>query len=397
MKISILFSILICTICAPLSAAAQTEQISANITLGPYLQAVTEDGFTVVWMTDIDACSWVEVAPDDETHFFAMERPKYYETIAGKRPVGKLHKVHVDGLEKGTVYRYRVMQQCLLSKVGEKKLYFGVPSGNDPFRQKPYTVKTLDRNAVDCDFAVFNDIHGRDSLFRPLARDIVKDSIDMVFFNGDMLSAMDKQEQLVKGYLSSAAELFGANVPFFHAKGNHENRGWFAYRYLDFFPTTTGETYYLVRQGPLAAIVLDCGEDKPDSDISYYGLIQSDSYREKEELWLKNIIETEQFKSAPVKIALLHIPASMGGWHGNMEINRLFIPLLEKAGIDLMISGHIHRYNLSDGKDRGCSFPVLINAFSEKHYFHITKDGIQAKRIDTDGKVLDEYFFPSDN
>lgn len=393
MKRTIIAAIL--ALAALVTSAQEQQKLSASIVVGPYLQAVTETGFTVVWITDVDAAAWVEVAPDDGSHFFACDRPKYYETVLGKRPVGKLHKVRVEGLEKGTVYRYRVMQQALMTKVGEKKVCFGIPSGNDPFRQKPYEVRTLDSSAADCDFSICNDIHGRDSLFRCLFKDARNDSLDFVIFNGDMLSAMDREDQILKGYLSSASELFASYVPFFHARGNHENRGWFSYRFLDYFPTTNGLPYYLVRQGPAAILILDCGEDKPDSDISYSGLILSDEYREQEAEWLEKVIETEEFRSAPVKIAVLHMPSSVGGWHGNREINRLIIPLLEKAGIDLMLSGHIHKYSFSGPGERGCAFPVLINGYNEKHNFHITEDGISAKRIDSDGKVLKEYFFPA--
>lgn len=50
-------------------------QPSVRIAHGPYLQQVTDDGFTVVWTTTINAASWVEVAPDDGSHFYAAERP----------------------------------------------------------------------------------------------------------------------------------------------------------------------------------------------------------------------------------------------------------------------------------------------------------------------------------
>ncbi len=373
--------------------AQEKEQLSAKIVVGPYLQAVTEDGFTVVWTTDMDAVAWVEVAPNDNSHFFAEDRPKYYQSEAGKRPIGKLHAVRVEGLEKGTTYRYRVMQQSVISPEGDKRLLFGIPSGNDPFRQKPYTVTTLDRDKESMDFAVINDIHGKDSIFRALMKDVVADKLDMVFFNGDMLSSMDSEEQLYDGYLRSAAELFGAYIPFFNLRGNHESRGLFSYRHLDYFPTTSGETYYLIRQGPAAILMLDCGEDKPDNDISYFGLMLSDSYREKEAEWLKKTVQSEEFQSAPVKIAVLHMPPGPTGWHGIREINRLFVPILNEAGIDLMLSGHIHRYSFSEGADRGCNFPVLTNGASEKHYFHVTREGITGKRIDAAGKVLQEYDF----
>ena len=55
------------------SAAAQP---SVRIAGGPWLQQPTDEGFTVVWTTTLDAAAWVEVAPDDGSHFYAAERPR---------------------------------------------------------------------------------------------------------------------------------------------------------------------------------------------------------------------------------------------------------------------------------------------------------------------------------
>ena len=85
---------------ASLLAAAACGQPSVRIAHGPYLQQVSEDGFTVVWTTTVDAAAWVEVAPDDGTHFYAEERPKYYDTHIGKRRTGQLHRVRVGGLRR---------------------------------------------------------------------------------------------------------------------------------------------------------------------------------------------------------------------------------------------------------------------------------------------------------
>ena len=63
-----------------------------KIEAGPYLQAVTETGFTVVWASDTDAVAWVEVAPDDGSDFYAAERPRYYHSEHGKRIIGRLHR-----------------------------------------------------------------------------------------------------------------------------------------------------------------------------------------------------------------------------------------------------------------------------------------------------------------
>lgn len=70
---------------------------AVKITHGPYLQMVGENEVVVVWTTDKKALSWVEVAPDDGTHFYACQRDKYYEINFGKRALDTLHKVKIHG------------------------------------------------------------------------------------------------------------------------------------------------------------------------------------------------------------------------------------------------------------------------------------------------------------
>ena len=90
-----IFLALICAASAAFSFA-QTPQV--RMTGGPYLQNVTETSFTVVWTTNMDAISWVEIAPDDGTSFYNVERPKYYDKRGlGRRPITNLHKVTVTG------------------------------------------------------------------------------------------------------------------------------------------------------------------------------------------------------------------------------------------------------------------------------------------------------------
>ena len=283
-------------------------QPSVRIAHGPYLQQVTDDGFTVVWTTTMDAASWVEVAPDDGSHFYAAERPKYYDSHIGKRRIGRLHRVRVEGLEPGTTYRYRIMQQGVLCEEGNKRVILGEGYGSDILKHKPYTATTLDESKDKTEFWVVNDIHARDSVFRLLLKGVEKAKPDFVCFNGDMLSSMESERQLFDGYLNSAAELLTpAGVPIVAARGNHENRGSFSSKFLDYFPTSTGEVYYAFRQGPVCFLVLDCGEDKPDSDIRYYGMSTTDAYREQEARWLQQLVDCEEDRSAPVHIVILHM------------------------------------------------------------------------------------------
>ena len=62
-----------------LSMASAQSSPRAKVLCGPYVQCMSETGFTVIWTTDVDAVAWVEVAPDDGSHFYNKERDKYYD------------------------------------------------------------------------------------------------------------------------------------------------------------------------------------------------------------------------------------------------------------------------------------------------------------------------------
>lgn len=383
------------------SAEAQNKSInippesgmlpSARIACGPWIQAVGEDEFTVVWTTTIDAAVWVELAPNDGTNFYHEERPKYYHSEYGRRLTGKLHRVRITGLEKGTTYRYRIFQQAVLINEGNKRVVLGEGFGSDIKDKKPYTVTTLDRDKNEVNFSMVNDIHGNDSIFRQLTSGVKNQPTDFVVFNGDMLTQIESESQIIDGYLNSAAQLFASQIPFYAVRGNHENRGAFSYEFFNYFPNPNNNAYYSFRHGPAYFIFMDCGEDKPDSDIRYYGLSVSDQMREEEAKWLKQVVETKEFKEAPVKIVVLHMPPFGNGWHGMSEINRLFLPVLNDAGIDLMLCGHTHKHSFVEKGTANNNFPVLINSNLWRTDVSITSSGIRAKLVDASGKVLKTY------
>jgi len=41
---------------------------------GPYLQHLDENGVSIVFTTNRTGIAWVELAPDDSTHFYLTER-----------------------------------------------------------------------------------------------------------------------------------------------------------------------------------------------------------------------------------------------------------------------------------------------------------------------------------
>ena len=378
----------------PLFAAlsAHAEEIKApKIVAGPYIQACSDSEFTVVWQTDSDALCWVEIAPDDGTHFYNTARKQYFQTIHGRRPIGRWHKVTVDGLEPNTLYRYRVLHKGITTNQGNKRVRYTESKGSDVYRRQPYTIRTLGGGEDVTRFAIGNDFHDKPELISQLfSKDIITPQrYDFVLYNGDMVSSFESEERLVSSVIAPSVAQFATQIPLFFSRGNHETRGAAATTYTDYFPTTTAEPYYTFSDGPALFIVLDGGEDKPDSDIEYHDLVRYDNYREREAKWLKSVVESEQFKAATVKIVIIHIPPKSSGWHGEAEIARLFVPILNQAGIDAMFCGHIHKYRFSEANDPtyGCNFPIICLPNRVRADIEVSKERVSYSITNTNGEI----------
>ena len=76
--------------------------------------------------------------------------------------------------------------------------------------------------------------------------------------------------------------------------------------------------------------------------MEYAGIADYDIYREEESLWVRSVVEENDFKQSSLRIAFLHIPPTIGNWHGNYHLQQTLLPVLNTAGIDLMLSGHTH-------------------------------------------------------
>ncbi len=332
---------------------------SIDITHGPYLQAIDENGVTIVWTTSKPAVSWVEMAPDGTDSFYSQEQIKYFDTEHGIRVVDTLHRVRVEGLDAGTTYRYRIFSKEVVGNQGGRLMYGFIASTN-VYSKKPLSFTTLDVRKSSINFKMVNDIHDRSDMLSEMLRDVNRENTDLVFFNGDMVSVVSSEKRIFDGFMDVAIKLFASEVPVFFARGNHETRGPFSTRFPDYFPTINNKLYYNFTHGPVHFVVLDGGEDKPDSDIEYSELAQFDAYRDKQAVWLKNIVETKDFENALYRVVIIHIPVAGRSWHSYQDLQRKFLPILNKANIDIMLCGHEHNYRYME-PDSQVVFPILVN------------------------------------
>ena len=219
---------------------------------------------------------------------------------------------------------------------------------------------------------------------------ITPDKYDFVVFNGDMVSSFESENRIVEGVITPSTAQFATEVPLFYSRGNHETRGAWATTFTDYFPTSTGAPYYSFSDGPAFFIVLDGGEDKPDNDIEYHDLVRYDIYREQEAEWLKSVVATDAFKQAAVKIVIIHVPPKATGWHGEAEIARLFVPILNNAGVDAMFCGHIHKYRFSEANDPvyGSNFPIICNPNRTRMDVDVNRDKITYTITNAENKQI---------
>lgn len=298
-KLNLLLILLTCAV-APLLA-------EIKILHGPYLQNLGENEVTIVWVSDKPSIGWLEIAPDDGSHFYATERQKIFDTKIGIKNTSRIHSVKLEGLKPATTYRYRVCAQEVISHEGHKVIYGDITTAFS-YAKEANSFTTNDATKPSVSFAMVNDIHGRNDVLENMINQCNLETTDLFLFNGDMVSISDNEEQMFGGFMDKAVELFASNLPMYYCRGNHETRGAMAPNFKDYFNPKADELFYAFRQGPVCFLVLDCGEDKPDSDVEYYGITDYDNYRSKQALWLSEITQSDLYRNAPFKVVVCHMP-----------------------------------------------------------------------------------------
>ncbi|MBR4775762.1 MAG: metallophosphoesterase [Bacteroidales bacterium] len=362
----------------------------SNLIYGPWVSNVSETGFTVLWVTEKPSLDFVVVAPDDGSAFEKQNRPKYYQEAYGRRVSGRFHSVRIDGLEPGTSYRYRVVGQVIKDDSSPYRISYGPTRQISP--KQDASVRTLSSSAAVCRFSVLNDIHYNDARYMALASGIDVPATDFLILNGDIVSYCQEIDTVAKHCIVPIAAQ-AARLPLIYARGNHEGRGRDFDKFYGLFPTSTGEFWYSFRQGPAAFIVLDAGEDKPDSSHEYAGQADYDPWRLRQTEWLKEAVKDPAFASAPVKICIMHVPTVKfrDSWYSEVWITENWTPILEEAGIDLMLSAHHHKWICSPAGADGKAYPVLVNSNLERMDVEVTLGNIFVKTYDEAGALVHQW------
>jgi predicted phosphodiesterase len=324
-----------------------------NFAATPVLLNPADDSITVIALPNALATGWVEYGPTEALGQRADGASR------GQLPLSdRLLAFRLASLKPGEKYFYRVH----LKPINFKTAYSVKPG--EEIHSDIHSFRTFNPAAESATFTVWNDTHEHAPTLMQLSAALNANPTDFLLWNGDISNDVRDESKIISQFLAPANQPFAADVPLFFARGNHDVRGRDARSLPNYITGPGGEYFYTFRHGPLAAIVLDSGEDKPDNLPVYVGLNSFDAYRALQRAFLEKAIIAPAFTSAPFRIVFVHIPLFWDAevpkdWPGvwGKDIDGKIIngwicedgrakwhDLLVKGKIDLVISGHEHKH-----------------------------------------------------
>ena len=305
----------------------------------PVVQGLSSTAVSIAWAVNDTSTGWVEYGESD-----ALGRVAARDD-GGLRPLeARLQRVRIDGLRPGTRYFYRTVS-VPVAFLGAYDIRRG-----RPFESRTYSFTTPDDGSgARVEFAVINDTHEQPETLKALFTSLGERPGDLLFWNGDMFNDIASEEQLVEQLLYPASLPYASSRPVYFARGNHDVRGAEARALGRVLDTPAGHFYYTVRQGPVAFLVLDTGEDKPDDHPVYAGLGTFDAYRSRQAAWLADALRQEHVRGAAFRVVVAHIPLYGAGagpvrFHGGNDARGKWHEHLARGGVDLIVTGHTHRH-----------------------------------------------------
>ena len=364
-----------------------------KVTHGPWICDMDSTGVTIVWVTDVPGISYVEMATDSTDHFYSKTRKRYYAAEAGRRTLtDSVHCVRIRGLKPDSKYRYRVVTQALKDWCNDDWVTLGGLAWSDVWKKKPYEFKTYPAKPREITFLVLNDIHERPQFMKELCKNVDLKKLDFVLLNGDMSNRIRSQKHIMDAYLDTCVSMFATDVPLFFNRGNHELRGEFADYLNRYFPTNNGKYYRLQHVAGVDFLFIDSGEDKPDADLEYCGIVECDQYREEQERWLRSLQEEKKIGKYPV-VVFSHMPPTLKNWHGPLHMQETLTPELNKMNVSVMLSGHLHRFDYQKPNEI-INFPNLVNSNNTYLLCHIAKGKMEVDYVGLTNKEKKHFTFP---
>jgi len=351
-----------------LGRAASTRPPTSLLASEPCLQAPGPDTMGVVFALGGTANGFVDYG----------EKPDLSDACrvkcGGLRVTGwndRVAQVRLTGLKSATKYYYRIGAWRISYKGG-----YAMKQLEEVLSPAIHSFVTAGEKAAS-HFCVMNDTHARWDAFTKVTDKVAELAPPVCIWNGDATNTTETIDEAIKVFLTpEQSPAYATDVPILFENGNHDFRGRFCALELDkvvmtrhpaerdsrFWDLPRNVAY---RQGDVALIGLDTGEDKLDTNPAFAGLFNMKPYRELQTEWLKAQFKRPEIASAPYVVAFCHIPL----FDANPKANpgdvapadkdprythdfalwqrtcaKMWGPVFAEHGVQLVIAAHDHEY-----------------------------------------------------
>ena len=290
-----------------------------------------------------------------------------------------MHDVTIKGLKPGAKYSFAAKSGDLSAGEGS---FTTDPGPGVPFR-----------------VGVLSDTHFGD-FTKAVTERLAAHHPQMVIHAGDSINDGRVADEWETDYFAPAAKLL-ANVPVYVASGNHDAPGFhWSRRYFPYAQgTDRGARYFAFQFGSAYFIVL----------THYDTPITPGSPQYK---WLVEQLQSPAWAAARWRFVYYHQPPYSAGWKdwttgGDLDIRQHVLPLLEKHGATMVLSGHTHSHergylngvvhiingSIGIGEDWGRNWPFVQYHRIVPHFsvMDVTDDTLTFTAYDMNDKVLDRF------
>ena len=332
--------------------------------------------YQIIFLTERSGMGWVEIAGE-----------KYIDAQNGlMRWNDEMHRVSVPCEALDAAGAYAVCYQ----EMEDRKPYYPV-HGDTARREYRFFPVKKDQPLRICYLA---DTHGR--VNEPVACAAQRE-FDLLMMGGDIADHNSAKQDLwvLFKICSQAAK---GERPVVFSRGNHDTRGRMAEYLPGMIGTDNGKTYFSFELPGVFGLVLDAGEDKIDACDAYGGTTCFEAFRRQELKWLRRVYEEGKWRDAELKIALCHIPFTMRH-PAPFDIEQVlygeWTELLNKMGVEFLISGHMHQLFVLRPKDPALltnpKFTTLVGSetpqeFTGAHYT-VSRERLKAEFIRPNGEI----------
>lgn len=317
------------------------------------------------------------------------------DNAVGLRPFEEhVLKFNLPPLPAGKEVTYRVIAHSV-GWVRVRQFHHGQVKAGEEQTSEARSFRTLDPSAESTTFAVWNDTHENAETLKALHGKTTTLKPDFLLWNGDQTNDVHFEKDMADQFISPAG-LSLADWPLAYVRGNHDVRGPAAKHVPRFTGTPRDRYYYAFRSGPVASLVMDTGEDKPDDSIYFGGMAAFQPMQQQQLEWLRRVSNEPWFRGAPFKILFCHIPLyskrdifpSQKRWEHHSFCQRLWEAALVEAGVKLIVSGHTHSSDWRPAND-GQAIAQLIGGAPQTRFATFIKGEATLKKLAIEMSKLD--------